>query len=61
MALIADVRSGHADFEFILVYDVSRWGRFQLIALTTEQRFAFFLAIGTAYRGWTLPATPRRG
>lgn len=28
-ALIADVRSGHADFEFILVYDVSRWGRFQ--------------------------------
>src|SRR5437764_1446286 len=28
-ALIADVRSDHADFEFILVYDVSRWGRFQ--------------------------------
>jgi len=27
--LIADVRSGHADFEFILVDDVSRWGRFQ--------------------------------
>jgi class 3 adenylate cyclase/predicted ATPase len=25
-----------------------------LIALTTEQRFAFFLAMGTAYRGWTL-------
>jgi len=23
------VRSGQADFEFILVYDVSRWGRFQ--------------------------------
>jgi len=28
-ALIADVMSGKADFEVILVYDVSRWGRFQ--------------------------------
>jgi DNA invertase Pin-like site-specific DNA recombinase len=27
--LIADVQSGRADFEAILVYDVSRWGRFQ--------------------------------
>ena len=27
--LIADVRAGTADFEAILVYDVSRWGRFQ--------------------------------
>lgn len=27
--LIADVESGAADFEMILVYDVSRWGRFQ--------------------------------
>src|SRR5690606_2755739 len=27
--LIADVRSGAADFEAVLVYDVSRWGRFQ--------------------------------
>jgi DNA invertase Pin-like site-specific DNA recombinase len=27
--LIADVESGTADFEAILVYDVSRWGRFQ--------------------------------
>ena len=27
--LIADVESGAADFELILVYDVSRWGRFQ--------------------------------
>jgi predicted ATPase len=26
----------------------------ELIALTTEQGFAFFLAMGTAYRGWTL-------
>nr|WP_255565184.1 recombinase family protein [Methylovirgula sp. HY1] len=27
--LIADVQSGDADFKTILVYDVSRWGRFQ--------------------------------
>lgn len=27
--LIADVESGTADFNIILVYDVSRWGRFQ--------------------------------
>jgi DNA invertase Pin-like site-specific DNA recombinase len=27
--LIQDVESGSADFQIILVYDVSRWGRFQ--------------------------------
>ena len=27
--LIADVESGAANFDTILVYDVSRWGRFQ--------------------------------
>lgn len=27
--LISDVQSGTADFQMILVYDVSRWGRFQ--------------------------------
>lgn len=27
--LIADVQAGNADFKVILVYDVSRWGRFQ--------------------------------
>jgi len=27
--LLADIQSGKADFEAILVYDVSRWGRFQ--------------------------------
>ncbi|MGY4625394.1 ATP-binding protein [Bradyrhizobium sp. USDA 4486] len=26
----------------------------ELVALTTEQRFAFFLAMGTSYRGWSL-------
>ncbi len=25
----AKVQSGHADFNVILVYDISRWGRFQ--------------------------------
>jgi DNA invertase Pin-like site-specific DNA recombinase len=28
-SLISDVESGRADFQVILVYDVSRWGRFQ--------------------------------
>src|SRR6478735_11181854 len=27
--LIDDVQSGRADFDHVLVYDVSRWGRFQ--------------------------------
>jgi DNA invertase Pin-like site-specific DNA recombinase len=27
--LIEDVKARRADFEFILVYDISRWGRFQ--------------------------------
>jgi DNA invertase Pin-like site-specific DNA recombinase len=27
--LLSDVQSGHADFDHILVYDISRWGRFQ--------------------------------
>lgn len=27
--LIADVENGHADFQLVIVYDVSRWGRFQ--------------------------------
>jgi predicted ATPase len=29
----------------------------ELIALTTEHRFAFFLAMGTTYRGWALLET----
>jgi DNA invertase Pin-like site-specific DNA recombinase len=29
MQLLADINSGYADFGHILVYDVSRWGRFQ--------------------------------
>ena len=28
-SLIADVQNGEADYEAVLVYDVSRWGRFQ--------------------------------
>jgi DNA invertase Pin-like site-specific DNA recombinase len=29
LRLIEDVKNGRADFNFVLVYDVSRWGRFQ--------------------------------
>ncbi len=27
--LMADIESGHADFEAVITYDISRWGRFQ--------------------------------
>jgi DNA invertase Pin-like site-specific DNA recombinase len=37
--LIEDVRSGRADFDHILVYDVSRWGRFQDIDESAHYEF----------------------
>jgi len=37
--LIEDVRSGHADFGHVLVYDVSRWGRFQDIDESAHYEF----------------------
>jgi DNA invertase Pin-like site-specific DNA recombinase len=37
--LIEDVRSGRADFNHILVYDVSRWGRFQDIDESAHYEF----------------------
>ncbi|KJC43931.1 hypothetical protein UB31_22320 [Bradyrhizobium sp. LTSP849] len=37
--LIDDVRSGRADFDHILVYDVSRWGRFQDIDESAYHEF----------------------
>src|SRR6185437_292765 len=37
--LIATVESGRADFETILVYDVSRWGRFQDIDEAAHYEF----------------------
>jgi hypothetical protein len=37
--LVDDVRSGHADFDHILVYDVSRWGRFQDIGESAHYEF----------------------
>src|SRR5437899_976339 len=37
--LIDDARSGHADFDHILVYDVSRWGRFQDIDESAHYEF----------------------
>jgi DNA invertase Pin-like site-specific DNA recombinase len=37
--LLDDVQSGHADFDHILVYDVSRWGRFQDIDEAAHYEF----------------------
>jgi DNA invertase Pin-like site-specific DNA recombinase len=37
--LIDDVRSGQADFAHILVYDVSRWGRFQDVDESAHYEF----------------------
>jgi DNA invertase Pin-like site-specific DNA recombinase len=37
--LLNDVRSGHADFDHILVYDVSRWGRFQDVDESAHYEF----------------------
>lgn len=37
--LIDDVRSGKADFDHILVYDVSRWGRFQDVDESAHYEF----------------------
>src|SRR5260221_4003899 len=37
--LLDDVRSGAADFDHILVYDVSRWGRFQDVDESAHYEF----------------------
>jgi len=37
--LIDDVRSGHSDYDHILVYDVSRWGRFQDVDESAHYEF----------------------
>lgn len=37
--LLDDVQSGRADFDLILVYDVSRWGRFQDIDESAHHEF----------------------
>jgi DNA invertase Pin-like site-specific DNA recombinase len=42
--LLADVESGHANFEVVLVYDVSRWGRFQNIDESASYEFRCHLA-----------------
>lgn len=48
--LIQDVQSGRADFSLVLVYDVSRWGRFQDIDESAYYEFVCKLAgIGVAY------------
>ncbi|UPJ55387.1 recombinase family protein [Bradyrhizobium sp. 192] len=38
--LLDDVRSGRADFDHILVYDVSRWGRFQDVDESAHYEFS---------------------
>jgi DNA invertase Pin-like site-specific DNA recombinase len=37
--LIDDVRGGNAGFDIILVYDVSRWGRFQDVDESAHYEF----------------------
>ncbi|MEH2506412.1 DNA invertase Pin-like site-specific DNA recombinase [Bradyrhizobium sp. AZCC 1578] len=37
--LIEDVQSGNADFDHVLVYDVSRWGRFQDVDESAHYEF----------------------
>src|SRR5216684_7872557 len=37
--LLDDVRSDHADFDHILVYDISRWGRFQDVDESAHYEF----------------------
>jgi DNA invertase Pin-like site-specific DNA recombinase len=37
--LIEDVQSGRADFDHVLVYDVSRWGRFQDVDESAHYEF----------------------
>ncbi|WP_262048676.1 recombinase family protein [Bradyrhizobium sp. Bra78] len=39
ITLLDDVRSGRADFDHILVYDVSRWGRFQDVDESAHYEF----------------------
>lgn len=39
LQLIEDVSSGQADFDHILVYDVSRWGRFQDVDESAHYEF----------------------
>ena len=38
--LLTDVQSGQADFEIILVYDISRWGRFQDVDESSYYEYA---------------------
>ena len=49
--LIADVESGRADFKTILVYDISRWGRFQ-----TGRRYGPGATSATRPRSTTCPS-----
>lgn len=42
--LLADIEGGRADFEVVIVYDVSRWGRFQNIDESASYEFRCHVA-----------------
>ncbi len=42
--LLTDIEGGNADFEVVLVYDVSRWGRFQNIDESASYEFRCHVA-----------------
>jgi hypothetical protein len=48
--LIADVEAGNTDFTVILVYDISRWGRFQ----DTDERPIMSTFAGALASKWTI-------
>lgn len=54
-ALIRDVQGGHADFSCILVYDVSRWGRFQDVDERAYYEFICKRAENVRFSGQRLP------
>ncbi len=48
--LIEDVQSGRADFDHVLVYDISRWGRFRDVDESAHYQFVCKQnGIGVAY------------
>ena len=54
--LIADVQNGAADFTAILVYDVSRWGRFQD---ADESAYYEYICKRAGIRSTTAPSSSR--
>jgi DNA invertase Pin-like site-specific DNA recombinase len=60
--LMAEVQSGKADFSAILVYDVSRWGRFRMpMKAHTMSMSARALAFGSTIAASSSRTTARSG